>query len=412
MIKFASRWKTRFLELTLAGVVGVVSLIFLDRGMGLFGFPATPMRSAHRPRLNETRETIEFQYLMRTNSQGLRYDDIPLKKPSGAHRVFVVGDSFTEGMGVEGNETFSSILERTFTSEGHPSNFINAGLTGTGPEAYARVFFGVGLGYQPDALLICIFGQNDVSDTPETLSPAELHPERYVPAQGIKRIVYRLYPHTYSALYLARQAKAVAPAKNSDFIGEVTERARALGINADQIARWEATLPRDLVNAVNAGRFNGAVLSHGLLRPYYVTDALDIDTPRAERKWASMVVALNEMVTAAKANNIAVAIAYLPSAAQYDSSAYDAKDLAKRVGVVFRERWLNGESEVEKRLATWSGEQRVPFFSLTPTFRQQMKLGKRFNWPLDGHWNPQGHVVAAEGIHDWLRQTNAFRFLN
>ena len=103
--------------------------MLIDRALILFGFPSEPEpQYAHPPNLRETRRNLEFEYDFETNSQGLRYREIPLEKPEGTYRVLLAGDSFTEGTGVEMEETFSTALERQAEEEEERRiDFINAG---------------------------------------------------------------------------------------------------------------------------------------------------------------------------------------------------------------------------------------------------------------------------------------------
>ena len=83
--------------------------------------------------------------------KGLRSPDISEQKKPRETRIFVVGDSFTEGVGVDYSDTFSAQLERHFNGRlGSEKLFINAGLGGTAPLHYWRIFWKVGLNYDLD----------------------------------------------------------------------------------------------------------------------------------------------------------------------------------------------------------------------------------------------------------------------
>jgi hypothetical protein len=103
-------------RLILLVLLSLFSLL-TDRMLGLFGFPTElQLQTSHAPNFREVRRNIEFTHEFQTNSQGLRYKEIPLRKPPGTFRIFVVGDSMTEGTGVQSNETFSAILEDAFSN--------------------------------------------------------------------------------------------------------------------------------------------------------------------------------------------------------------------------------------------------------------------------------------------------------
>lgn len=399
--------KGLFVTLTLL-ILFVFSLL-LDRVAGLFGFPVeTPKRYAHPGNYKEHRKNIEYEYEFITNSQGLRYKEIPLAKPEKESRIFMAGDSFTEGVGVNANETISSFLEEHFNSrQDKHIAFINGGLSAAGPLEYWKVFFNVGLKYKPDGLLICLY-ENDVSDMPESIRPEDFysHPTE---RQGIKKLLHGLYPRVYTALvrlkdqYVFRQRT-----KPPDFVEAVSNEAMKIGIPEEKIVKWKKNLPRDLVSAVNRGEFAGAVLSYGLLRPWLVSDSLDIDTDRAERKYQSMIITLEKIIKEAAERGIEVGIIYIPIKFQYDPSMFMPDRPWIRAGAYCRKSWLSGQCELQKRLEQWTTQKKLPFLDLTPTLREAMKGSKRLAWDIDPHLNREGNRVASIAISNWIEGKKLF----
>jgi len=401
----------------LALTVALVTSLFLDRALGVLGYPSTtPVRVAHPPNFVEVRNNLEFEYHFETNADGLRYRDIPHEKPEGTVRIFVAGDSFVEGVGVEADAVFPSVLERLSGDDGIVIDFINGGLSGTGPLEYARVFAGVGLKYELDGLLICIY-QNDLSNMPESIDGTDFRLfEPGLNASFLEVWIHAFYPRIYTVLRKVgddlRSRRADGRAR-SGFVAAASARARDLGISEDRIAEWESNLPGDLVTAADEGRLNLAILTYGLTRPYYFTDALDIATPRAERKWQSMLTSLDEMITVAAQNGVEVGLVYIPSPFQYEADSYRPTNPWLISGVQVKREWLTGQSEIQKRLERWSSDADIPLLDLTDTFRQATRDEPPFslNWRLDGHWSPPGHEVAAEAIHEWLMAHEVFSFL-
>ena len=111
-----------FFSITTIVLLFLISVI-LDLALAVFGFPSDrPPQYTHPPNYTETRKSIdEYEYEFTTNSQGLRYKEIPLTKQNDIEtRILVIGSSFVEGQGVLINETFSAILETKFSSKtGH-----------------------------------------------------------------------------------------------------------------------------------------------------------------------------------------------------------------------------------------------------------------------------------------------------
>ncbi len=148
-------------------VVMAITALLFDLGLKFAGYPAQmPVLITLPANFEQDVKNIEFEYSFKTNSQGLRYREIPLQKPQGTTRVFVVGDSFTVGFGVAAEDAFPSLLEQRYSAA--KLDFVNGGMEGQGPQQYARLWSHVGVRYEPDGLIIAIY-QNDLSDMPEAL---------------------------------------------------------------------------------------------------------------------------------------------------------------------------------------------------------------------------------------------------
>jgi len=384
--------------------------IVADRILVLFKFPSELSEQvAHPPNYQQQIETLEFKYLFQTNSQGLRYHEIPLEKPAGSYRVFVVGDSFTEGYGVAEGQRFTEFLEKTFSSQGRETRFINGGLSGTGPDEYARIFFNVGLKYHPDALLICLYA-NDLVGTPQKLNLSMLY-NTSPKLLGYKRILHLIWPRTFTAVTKIIDSRNKKRAtQTSDFIRDVTRKAREKKIPEERIAAWKVKIPQSIVDAINQGRLSGSAVARGLLHPTYWQRCFNIDSPDAEEKFQKMILILNELAGYCRKHKIDVAVVYIPSPYQYDPSVHDPEsmDTCRLSGVVLEKRWLTEKTRVEQRMEFWAGSAAVPFLNLTPALRQTVQQNGSINHLMDGHFTAQGQRVAGEIIAQWIRKDKVF----
>lgn len=77
----------------------------------------------------------EFSTSYNINSLGFRDYEYSIDKPNKVFRILMLGDSYTEGWGVEIDETFSKIVEKLLNSDIANDKFevINAGLHGRSP---------------------------------------------------------------------------------------------------------------------------------------------------------------------------------------------------------------------------------------------------------------------------------------
>ena len=322
-----------------------------------------------------------------------------------SHKIFVSGDSFTEGEGVDVSYRFTNLLENHFKY--HPSVlFINGGLRGTGPLEYGMLFLKVGLKYDPDALLICLY-VNDVANTPE-----QLIQDPFDQLSLRKKAIY-FWPHVYTLLKsILLQREYNRKTETSDFISLITQRANAQQIPQNKIIAWKESVPRELEEAVNNGLFNGHILSYGLLRPRYWSDSIDIDSEIANKKWQNMTLLLSKILAKAKDKEIETGIVLIPSPFMYDPETHSTMNPWVITGTKLNESWLSEDTEIQKRLRLWAKDIEVPFLDLTPEFRMAIKTDKNLNWELDGHWNNNGHQVAAKAIESWLSNTQVYSFIN
>jgi hypothetical protein len=58
--------------------------------------------------------------------------------------------------------------------------------------------------------------------------------------------------------------------------------------------------------------------------------------------------------------------------------------------------------EVEHDLAEFCAREGVPLILPTERFRQETSAGKTLYYMQDGHWNPEGHRLAAQLIAEYL----------
>jgi lysophospholipase L1-like esterase len=384
MKKTAKRILLAFFSLFLASLAA-------DRALSLFGYPARPsIQAAHPPLMNEVREGLDYQHLFLTNSQGLRYSEIPLEPSPDELRVFVVGDSFTEGAGVNADKRFTNLLEDDFSKAGKKTKFINGGLSGVSPLEYGRIFFNVGLKYHPNALLICLYA-NDVINTDVTHTPAMVH-DIYLEATGGERILHILWPHVQTMLRQRIELKRKREAAEiKDFVAVVARAAMELGIPPEQC------------------KLNAHLVANGLLQPYYWERSIDLPDENAQAKFKTMIALLDTLIAGARERGITPALVYIPSSFQYDPLTFDPRviNVQRSSGVTVHERWLTETSVVQRKLAVWAQSEGLPYLDLTPALRREVR-GRRLELALDGHWNAEGHKVAAKLMAEWIRKEKVF----
>lgn len=112
-------------------------------------------------------ESTEFNTHYHINSIGLRDQEYGEKGPN-TFRILMLGDSYTEGDGVESNETFSKVLEARLNSEKRPLRYevINAGVGSYSPLLEYLYLKREGLRLDPDLVILNL----DMSDFYDDIS--------------------------------------------------------------------------------------------------------------------------------------------------------------------------------------------------------------------------------------------------
>lgn len=116
------------------------------------------------PDSNCRSKTKEWDVEFKVNSLGLRDYEYTKEKPQGVFRILMLGDSFTEGYGVELEEIFPKLLEKKLnTNEKKKIEIINAGITGYSPTLSYLWLQEYGLDFNPD-LVVFNFSMTDFYD--------------------------------------------------------------------------------------------------------------------------------------------------------------------------------------------------------------------------------------------------------
>lgn len=105
----------------------------------------------------------EFKVFYSINSLGMRDKEHNVTKRRGITRILTIGDSFTEGFGVEQNESYPIILDSLVNKEYNVEVF-NAGIGGYSPDTeyiYLKELITI---VKPDIVLLGFYVGNDIQD--------------------------------------------------------------------------------------------------------------------------------------------------------------------------------------------------------------------------------------------------------
>jgi hypothetical protein len=120
---------------------------------------------------------IEGKGYVSINSDGLRDKEHSTTKPENSYRIAVIGDSFSEAIQVNAEETFWSAIAQQLPScpalQGKTVEVINFGVGDYGTAQELMTLKHHVWKYSPDLVLLEIFTGNDIVNNSQPLSPAD-----------------------------------------------------------------------------------------------------------------------------------------------------------------------------------------------------------------------------------------------
>lgn len=320
---------------------------FVDTEPVLRGGPVT-----YEPdQVTRQRSAGEIDAEIRVNSRGLR--DVELTPSAEAHRVVAVGDSFTEGWGVSLPQTWSKQLEQRLVASGSGYDHVfNAGRSGTNPKNYAAMYREL-FASDPSVRLVVvgIFLANDIIE-PSTPEYRVLPPRTVV-----QRVKFFLAGH--SAVYnLARRTLRQSLA--------VEKMLASVGLGELHI------IPLDFSNS-------------------------DLN----RRRWQYTAEYLSDFAGQVRADGKRILFVLVPAKEQVIDGYVEA--LLSRAGIQRSQVDLFGFRDYVLEHLRTKG---MDVLDLTPTMLDaSTPAAETLYFRSDGHWNAEGHRVAAEAIWRYLRDS-------
>ena len=312
----------------------------------------------HKPNFDGIRVTKEFETHIKINSKGLRDKNYDYEKPDGVKRIVVLGDSFAEGAQVEENERFTEVLENSLLKN---SQIINTGVSGYGNDQELLFLKNEGMKYNPDMVLVAFFAGNDVRDNMENATTWD-------PTQGRPVFILNDNELTLTNVPVPRKKEKVA------FFMRF-KRYMARHFHSYAFISTKISMNPNLLNFFKKiGIAEKGIMPRG---EQALKRRLELDP----FGWNLTKAILNEINTVAETNNLKTMIVIIPTREQVNK---------------------NGDSELNGALVDFGKENNISVLDLLPEFREHAKNGEQLYFKIDGHWNANGHKLAAELIYNKL----------
>lgn len=292
----------------------------------------------------------EFDVAVHLNSQGYRQAELDSRLP--VHRIVAIGDSFTFGHGVEGEEAYPRVLERLLVRELGPEVLVvNAGVPGRWVDEYYLELRERSLTLSPELVILGLFVGNDIDG-----EDARTHRWTEVDARGRPLEI--------------------------DIPGERVEE----GYRVQHVkkARWSLPVLRhshfaqllfDGVRTVRQG-FRPRLKDEFVFAPVYAPE-----TEQALARVEDLLLAMRDLC---REHDAGFLVLLIPTREQMDAEA--------------RARFAALDWEKPQRLLTaFFAQHGIAWLDLRPALAAAAGPEPLY-FARDSHWTPRGHAVAAAAI--------------
>jgi lysophospholipase L1-like esterase len=336
------------------------------------------------PNASGTLEWADARFGVRQNALGFRG---PLYGPTtGARRVAVLGDSFVWGFGVEDEEVFPRVMERLSRA---PLEMVNLGVSGYGTDQEYLLWSSLGHRFHARDVLLVVTITNDIFDDQAA--------ERYGYAKP------RFTLRRDGSLELEN-----VPVPRHEGPWDVTERATPSSSGlAALAARWGGlSLTLDALSCYGPGRV--ALEERGVLPRrvpgYDVEAALYRESdPAVSVGWVTFFGLVEMLQRDVAGEGARMTVVLVPGIAQtYPDLWRSFESRIPRVGLEHLDPFAPNRL-ISGRLAALG----IPVVDLLPAFREVGRRNPFLYFPLNGHWTPAGHRLAAETILEALKGQDA-----
>lgn len=300
----------------------------------------------HHPNSSYTVKKNCFETVYRFNDLGFR-DEVHTAR-SDKSRVLLIGDSFTEGLGVNEDERFGDLLEQR-TGRIH----INFGMADKGTTQAFTIYKSIASEYDHDVVIFTVFPVNDFIDDDPSIGKHE---------ESIRPCWLGDYPN-YTLQFVPKKAPAnKASSQWKHFLKRFTYTYDALYFLKEQLKMSfskDTAMPASNYFSFTESQLNR--MKYSLLK-------------------------IKEL-----SKNRSVLVVSIPSHLDLQSN--------KTI-----------EESIEGPLSKFCSENNIGFLGLYNTFLEaSADPVKDFYLSCDSHWNPRGHQLVAETL---LKESNLYTIID
>ena len=303
------------------------------------------------------------------NAAGFRDVEHALAKSVGTKRLVVIGDSFSEAIQVNLDETYWTLLGARMSEQGTPWEVINLGVGDFGTAQALLALQEFGMAYAPDFVLVQSFALNDIcNNTLEHAGLCKSTNDDYRP-------------------YFVSDGPGIRPAWTQPFRHWLRSNLITFGVLEKAYLTWVAGASNENATAAEARE----AAPHPLLGVYSPPSQ---QHPAISRGWEITESLLREIDKICRQQGIPWALVLPPFEARVTPSGWKSFSQGYPGLVMVRDY-------PETRFAALLHKLDAPFIPLLTAFENNADTVLPF---IGGHLSPAGHAIAATEIFAHLEK--------
>ena len=319
--------------------------------------------------------TEEGHGLIEINSLGYRDRERRLEKTPGVFRIAVFGDSTTQAVQVNLEQTFCYLLEEKLRTPEAPVEVLNFGVNGYSPIQELLLLKEEGPRYRPDLVILALFLDNDVSGVHPDLSVVSQAGPPYVIFSGdTLQFDFTQAQHSFAQyhqqpFYLLRQHSAA--------------------FRLISAYRWRHT-----VTEMTPDTSGSLILQRYLLyrRPPEL---------QWEKAWQTLERVILEFVAETQRQQIPLVILSVPAAQVVSKSAW--KNILQSYPAMNGVEW--DLEDPERRIKMFAQKHGLAILQPYKTY-QEAENGPPLFFGSVGHMTADGHYLLAQALEKFVLENH------
>jgi hypothetical protein len=324
------------------------------------------------------------------NSHGFRDYERTYEKVAHTFRILVFGDSYVEALQVALSDAFPALLEKRLNENSTTVRFevLNLGQSGFGTAEEYMKYVNFGVQYSPDLVILALLTGNDFIDNSKVLSP-ESHAFYFVFDKNHNLVLDRSVIDNYQRSLTLPKRLFQSLKQKSYLANLISERLYLL---------------REEIRTNRYRKHFAESRPEGMERKLDEFSDLNIYLPAPSEHWREAFDLTQRIILkfrdSVEEHGARFVVVTLSNAEQVHP--HMQQQLNKTYGLPF------DYGKPDRMLEEFARQNGIAFLKLMPMFLEHhLKTGEYlhgFGSSTGGHWNENGHCLAAEKIFEFLQE--------